>query len=341
MWKTVDDAAGDTRHVRPPATDAWAPAQPAGGAATSRWTRRYLAFTLVVLVLLAAMGAYLLTRRDELVYIRRLSIPILLITLLCQFTSQLFWNGAMLLPLRRYVKLGYWELFMVRTGGLLVGYGVPVAGGLGVRLAYLKARGLPYADFTWATMTTNVLGLAAAAALAVIASGILWMLAGRLDVPAAQLTGAVAILALGGVAALHFLPRLAGHTRFQRWRWLSGTSRHETSRRTTTGVFALSFGRHALNFLSFGLLYQALLRAPGEFLAGGLVYAITSPVRMIAVTPGNIGVNEWVTAAVGKLLSFDLATGLIVALVFRATSLIAQGLGVVSAAAWLAFRGEA
>jgi hypothetical protein len=95
------------------------------------------------------------------------------------------------------------------------------------------------------------------------------------------------------------------------------------------------------NFLSFGLLYQSLLRAPGEFLAGGLVYAMTTPIRMIAITPGNLGVNEWITAAVGKLLSFDLTTGLIVALVFRGMSLGAQTLGALSAATWLALRGEA
>ena len=30
------------------------------------------------------------------------------------------------------MKLGYWELFMVRSGGALVGNGVPVAGNIGV-----------------------------------------------------------------------------------------------------------------------------------------------------------------------------------------------------------------
>ena len=56
------------------------------------------------------------------------------------------------------------------------------------------------------------------------------------------------------------------------------------------------------------------LRVPGDFLTGGLVYALTSPVRMVNITPGNLGVNEWVVAIVGKALAFDLTTGLIVAL---------------------------
>ena len=48
---------------------------------------------------------------------------------------------------------------------------------------------------------------------------------------------------------------------------------------------------------------------------------------MVTITPGNLGVNEWVVALIGKLLSFDVATGLLVALVFRGMSLAAQVLG--------------
>ena len=100
-------------------------------------------------------------------------------------------------------------------------------------------------------------------------------------------------------------------------------------------VSALSFTRHCFSFLTFGLLYQALSQAPGGFLTGGLVYAITSPVRMVVITPGNLGVNEWVVAIMGKALAFDVTTGLIVALVYRGLTLGAQGLGVLLAWAWL------
>jgi hypothetical protein len=105
-------------------------------------------------------------------------------------------------------------------------------------------------------------------------------------------------------------------------------------------VLAFSFVRHCCNFLTFGLLYQSVSRAPSEFLTGGLVYAITSPIRIVAITPGNLGVNEWVVAMVGKVLSFDLTTGLIVALVFRGMSVASQGLGVLLGGAWLALWGE-
>ena len=244
----------------------------------------------------------------------------------------------MLLPLRTYMKLGYWELFVVRAGGVLASYGVPVAGNIGVRLVYLRRRGLDYSQFAWATITSNVLGLAGAGALGLIALGMLWMRAGSVPVPVVALSAAVSMLALGGLAALGFLPRLAGHTRFQRWPWLSGMSGHEISRRTIVSVVVFSFGRHGFNFLSFGLLYQALLQAPGQFLNGGLVYAITTPIRIVSITPGNLGINEWVTAAVGMMLSFDVTTGLIVALMFRALSFAAQALGGLFAAAWLALR---
>jgi hypothetical protein len=105
-------------------------------------------------------------------------------------------------------------------------------------------------------------------------------------------------------------------------------------------IFALSLGRHGLNFVTFGLLYQALSGTPGDFLTGGLVYALTSPVRMVNITPGNVGVNEWVVAIVGNALAFDVTTGLVVALLFRAFALVAQGLGVLVGRGWLALRSE-
>ena len=135
----------------------------------------------------------------------------------------------------------------------------------------LRRRGLDYSQFAWATITSNVLGLAAAAALGLIALAMLWMRAGRVPVPVVALSAAVSVLGLGGLVALGFLPRLAGHTWFQRWPWLSRMSGHEMSRRTIVSVVVFSFGRHGFNFLSFGLLYQALLHAPGQFLNGGLV----------------------------------------------------------------------
>jgi Lysylphosphatidylglycerol synthase TM region len=320
-------------------TDAWTQTPMAGVAITRRWSGRRRVITLAAIVLLAAIAAYLLAG-DESAYVRRLSLTVLLLTLICQVVAQLLWNGAMLLPLRTYMKLGYWELFMVRAGGALASNGIPVAGNIGVRLAYLKRRGLTYSDFTWATITSSILALAAGTTLAVIALGVLWMVAGSVSHPVAGLTVGVAVLTLAGLAALAYLPRLAGHPRFRTWGWLSGVSRHEASRRTMIAIAALAFGRHFFNFLAFGLLYQSLLRAPGGFLAGGLVYAITSPIRMVTLTPGNLGVNEWATAAVGKLLSFDLTTGLIVALVFRGLSFAAQALGVFAVATWWTLRGE-
>jgi hypothetical protein len=319
---------------------AWAPGGEAPGAIGSRSSGARRAVVLVVLLLVAAMAAYLATQRGELAYFRRLTLTVLLLTFVCQLLSQLFWNAAMLLPLRLYMTLGFWELFTVRAGGALVGYGVPVAGSIGVRLAYLKRRGLTYAHFTWATILSNVLSLAAAALLALVALAVLVMVTGWMSRAAAGLTGMLAVLAFGALATLHFLPRIAGHPRLQRWSWLAGAPRHTAGPRAMLAILAFSFGRHLFNFLSFGLLYHALIGTSGGFWAGGLVYAITSPLRMFTITPGNLGVLEWGTAAVGRLLSFDLATGLIVALVFRGMTLAAQALGALGSAAWFAVRGE-
>jgi hypothetical protein len=238
------------------------------------------------------------------------------------------------------MRLGYWELFMVRTGGFLVGYMVPVAGNIAVRLTYLRRRGLAYSDFTWATLLSNVLALFAGAVLGVFAVGMLWVIAGTPPAPVLGLTAGVLALGVTGLTVFQFLPALAGHPQLQRWPWLSSVSGFKASHRTMMWVLAFSFVRHCCNFLTFGLLYQSVSRAPSEFLTGGLVYAITSPIRIVAITPGNLGVNEWVVAMVGKVLSFDLTTGLIVALVFRGMSVASQGLGVLLGGAWLALWGE-
>jgi uncharacterized membrane protein YbhN (UPF0104 family) len=294
----------------------------------------------IAIVLLAAIAAYLLTRRDELEYFRRLSAAVLLATLLFQLLSQLLWNQAMLLPLRAYMKLGFWELFVVRSGGLLAGALVPVAGNIGVRLAYLRRRGLGYSDFTWATIVSSVLALFASAALAVMAVAILWARTGDLSRPVVVLTAALLALGIAALLSLRILPRLAGHRWARKWTWIAAMSRHTIDPVTAGWILAASFGRHVFSFLSFGLLYQSLSRPPGELLTGGLVYAITSPIRIVTITPGNLGIIEWVVAVVGKLLSFDLTTGLVVALVFRGMSIGAQALGVLTAGMWMSLRGE-
>jgi hypothetical protein len=105
-------------------------------------------------------------------------------------------------------------------------------------------------------------------------------------------------------------------------------------------LFGLSLLRHVFNFATFGVLYAALTGHRGDLLTGGLVYALTAPVRMVNLTPANLGVNEWVVAFAGKALAFDVAAGLVVALLFRAVALIAQGLGLVIGWGWLARRAD-
>ena len=299
-----------------------------------------LLVTAVAIALLAAIAAYLLWQREELVYVQRLSIGVVLTTLLCQFVSQMLWNEAMRVPLRAYMELGYWELFLVRSGGFLAGMLVPVAGNVGVRMAYLKRRGLGYAEFTWATAVSNVVALFAASVLGAAALAVLWTAVGTIPGSVVSLTAAVLAAGVAAMASLRWVPRLAADPRLGKWTWLSAMAHHRADARTLTWIFALSLARHACAFVAFGLLYQSLARARSGFVTGGLVYAITSPIRIVTVTPGNLGVTEWVVAAVGKLLSFDLAVGLIVALVFRGLSLAAQVLGVMLAGAWVGVRGE-
>jgi uncharacterized membrane protein YbhN (UPF0104 family) len=293
---------------------------------------------IVLVLLLASITAYLITRSEALAYLQRLSPLVLLTGLFWQLLAQLLSNGAMLVPLRTSLeKLGYWELFTVRSGGLLAGYVVPLAGSVAVRLTYLRRRGISYADFAWATGVSNLLALFSTAVLACCAVAALWIITGQLPAPVLGLAGGVLALGIGALLGVRWLPRLAGHRVLRRWPWAVGISRLRASRETVLAVTALSFGRHLFNFLTFGFLYQTLAPVPVNALSGGLVYAITSPLRMATITPGNLGVTEWVVAVIGRLLAFDVTTGLLVGLVFRGLSLAAQGLGVLLAAACLTF----
>ena len=94
-------------------------------------------------VLLAGIAVHLALQFDDVRQLSRLSLVVLAGTVALLFGSQLAQNESMLVPLRTHLpRLGFWELFFVRTGGLVVGLAVPVAGGVAVRLAYLKRQGL-------------------------------------------------------------------------------------------------------------------------------------------------------------------------------------------------------
>jgi lysylphosphatidylglycerol synthase-like protein len=311
--------------------------QPAPVAPRRRSARDCLS-ALVVVALVVAIVVHV-SRTQDLESIRRLSLQVLVATGVLQFVSQIFLNVSLLLPLQACVtRLGFWELYLVRTGGLVVGSVMPVAGGLAVRLAYLRSRGLTYLDFAWATSLSNVLALAAAAVVAAGATAALWSMSGRPPAPVLIALATVLAMSAAAVAVFEYLPRLTSHPRFARWRWLSSMSSLRTTRSMAVQVFVLCLVLHLLNFVTFGVLTQALSGAPGDFVSGGLLYALTSPVRMVNITPGNVGVTEWVVAAVGKVLAFNLTTGLIVAVAFRGIALAAQALGAVFGMAWLAVR---
>jgi hypothetical protein len=304
------------------------------GSTRSRPTRRR-AVLLVALVIPLAL--YLVTGREALKDLQRLSLRDVLFVLLSQFSAQLLWNGAVLAPLRTSLeKLGFWELLMVRSGGVLASYVVPVAGNVAVRMAYLRRRGLAYPAFVWATLLSNLLALFAAAILAVWAVVTAQVVTGDTSGPVLGLTGGIVALGALALSGVFLLPRFADHPLLQGWRFTSALT--PTPRRTIVVTSVLAFGRHVCNFLTFGVLYRSLSVAHTHLLAGGLVYTITIPIRMVTITPGNLGVTEWVVALTGKLLSFDVPTGVLVALVFRGMSLAAQVLAATVAGAYLAAR---
>ncbi|HJR59347.1 MAG TPA: lysylphosphatidylglycerol synthase domain-containing protein [Vicinamibacterales bacterium] len=306
------------------------------GRPANRWSGRFWLTTALVVALLAAMIVHL-AGTAELASVRRLSIGLLGVACLLQLLSQLFLNASMLLPLRSSLRdLGFWELYLVRTGGFLVGSLVPVAGGVAVRLAYLRQRGVTYLDFTWATLVSNVLGLAAGGLVAAAAMAVFWAIHRRPPAAILGVAAALLVLSAAAIAVFESIPRATSYSGLRRWAWLAGMAGLRANPAMAAGVFFYSVGRHCLNFLTFGLLTQSLSHTPGDFLSGGLLYALTSPVRMVNITPANLGVTEWVVALVGEALAFDLTIGLIAALAFRGISLVAVAMGMVLASASVA-----
>jgi hypothetical protein len=300
--------------------------------------RRLLAFAIAA-VLLAAIVVHLAPNLDDVRQLGRLSAAALIGTVVLLLGSHLAQNESMLVPLRTHLPaLGFWELFLVRSGGLVVGSAVPVAGSVAVRLAYLRRQGLTFAAFTHTTIVSNVLALVAAGCLAVPATAMLWFIGGAPPAAALALLGGVLALGLAAMAVLAALPSLAKYPRLLRWLPVdpqqSGVN-HSVALR----VLGVSVLRHVCSFVAFGWLYAALSGAEGGFLAGGLVYTLTTPIRMVNLTPGNVGVNEWAVAMAGQTLAFDLTTGLLVGGVFRVASLVAQGAGVIFA--WALVGAEA
>ncbi len=303
--------------------------------------RRWL-MALTAVSLLVAIGVHALRNPEEVAQFRRLSTPVLIGAVLSQTLVQIFMNGALLVPLQRHLSgLGFWEFLLVRTGGLVASSVVPVAGGIAVRLAYLRRRGLTYSDFTWATIVANVFALVAAAVLAVVASGVMWWRIGQPPLLVFGLAGAIAAGAGAAVFLTGAIPKLASRGRLGKRAWVEALSEHSLDRATAAGVVGYSLLRHVFNFVTFGLLYGAITGSADSFITGGLVYALTSPVRMVNITPGNVGVNEWVVAIVGGALAFDVTVGLIVAIVFRGVTVVAQGIAGLVAWAWVEIAGDA
>lgn len=297
---------------------------------------------LTAVSLIVAIGVHAYRNPDEVAQFRRLSPLVLVAAVVSQTLVQLFMNWALLIPLRRHLHtLGFWEFLLVRSGGLVASSVVPVAGGMAVRLAYLRRRGVTYSDFLWATIVANVFALAAAAILALAASAVMWWVLGQLPLLVFGLASVIALAAAAAVLITGAIPRLAANGRLGRRAWVEALAEHALDRSTALGVVGSSLLRHFFNFVTFGLLYGAITRSPQSVLTGGLVYALTSPVRMVNITPGNVGVNEWVVAIVGGALAFDVTVGLVVAIVFRGVSVVAQGLAGLVAWAWVEVAGDA
>ena len=102
-------------------------------------------------------------------------------------------------------------------------------------------------------------------------------------------------------------------------------------RRLMVSVAALLALRSAASFLGFGVLFAALAGTINGFLVGGVLDALSMILRVVTITPGNLGVYEWSVAALGRGAGVSLAIGLACAALYRAAGILGVGMtGIVS-----------
>jgi hypothetical protein len=77
------------------------------------------------------------------------------------------------------------------------------------------------------------------------------------------------------------------------------------------------------NFIGFGLVFAFLAGPRTSLLLGGLVDSLSSILRYVKILPGNLGLYEWIVAALSATLGKTLIAGILSAAVNRVAGLIA------------------
>ncbi len=266
-----------------------------GAASTGRALR--IAGFLVGVALLAAATAAVIARRDSLqaAWASAQAAPALLIALalVLPLASLVLTSGTQWLLIERYGKVPATEMLALTASSWLLNF-LPLWPGMFGRLAYLKAiRGIALRDSATTVVWANVLSIV----------GTLGLLA-TLGVLASVFRGDDPGLMLGAFAPVPALLGLAAYARLKRppadpevWRLIAAVGLRVLDLHVWAGRYAVAL---------------AIIGMPVGW-GGALALAcIAAAATAVPLSPGGLGVREWVVGLVAPLLpaALTLQTGL-------------------------------
>ena len=281
---------------------------------------------LTVFALCGALGWYFFTHSDQLTQLW--SMPVWLISAV--IASRLCAYLASVESIRQFAGvlapgLKRLEFLMVCSSGSILGnVSFPWAGYF-LKTMYLKSQhALRHRDFFVINLIVGIGSLCVSGVLAFLAlfllqwqgrsfEVILWLIGGAMTAsPAVLFASKVRLPRMirlapitGTLAAAHMF---LGHPAI----WTP-----VTIFLTLRGIFS---------FVGFGMLFVFLAGPQTSILVGGLVEALSSILRFVNIIPGNLGLYEWIVAALSASVGETLAAGIIAAALFRIAGLIGLGI---------------
>jgi len=273
------------------------------------------------IILLLGLAWYLWQRPEEVLRLTEISVPVLAAV----FVARLASYAMLVISTWRFIKifapaLNLWEYFLVSSSGFALGMFSLPGSSYVVKTVYLKQRhGFSHVDF----LAVNILvGLFTLLTAGVIACGSLTLIRHGGDTVHIGLWALAIGLAIGASSGLVLIDKSFYRAGVERTIRLAQTYRkivcdHEGIRL----VFISLTLRTALSFLGFGLLFYAL--GGGTILAGGVMDSLSTLLRLVRFTPGNLGIYEWSVASLGHWLDASMSIGLIAAGLYRLIGLLA------------------
>ena len=276
----------------------------------------------VLVLLLGAFAAYLWANQSEFQRLLDLSGITLLEVVTGRAIAYLALIGATTYCLRRYApNLNSLEFLAASSAGTILS--LPGAA-QAAKSAYLKGRhGVELQRSLAISGVIVVVALSTASLTALI--GLAWLEThGNANLHLLWLLSACTLFGAGLI--LVFAGRLPKTGRLQRFSYFPETWAQVVGDRwRMLTVAALLCVRSLSSFLAFGLLFAALASVPNGLVTGGVVDALTFALRLVMITPGNLGVYEWVVAILSSSVGSTLATGLACAAIYRAAGLLVTG----------------